>query len=471
MPSSDTNHIMPPEPTPAPPTRRWRKRYLLILPIAGIALSQWISASARNSGLARLKTSGYPTTVADLDRWYAAVAPADNLAGPLMRASGSLRFKADNKAPPIPFVANMRSDEIPDSPIPPETLTYWRTALTANAEAWPALAEARSRTQSRYPINLNLGFNTVLNHLAPIKQLAQACALRALVAAEEGKTDESTEALRDILLCRRSLLPEPILISSLVGYALDATAFNAMGLCFSRARFTEPQLASIGEDLRQIASSNHIHRALVGETLMGATAFKTPPHALGVFPPPTGTAANLGGNLMFAVLRITGVLPADEAFYLRSMETMLGACLTLDSTSLDQADQLQNDINAALAAPTGKLKIYSRMLLPALGKAIHKAAEDQARLRLAQTAVAIERYRRAHENQPPTDLAQLVPTYLPEVPSDPFDNKPLRYAVKGSGYLLHSIGPDRIDQNGEEAPKAKNGQSLTRKDLVIEVKR
>jgi hypothetical protein len=462
---------MPQDSTSAPRSRRWRKRYLLAIPIAGIAISQWISASARNSGLARLKSAGYPTTVADLDRWYAAVAPADNLAGPLMRAAGGLRFKADKNAAPIPFVGSLRSDEIPDSPVPPETLAYWRTALTANAEALPALAEARSRTQSRYPINLTQGFNTVLNHLAPIKQLAQACALRALVAAEEGKTDESTEALRDILLCRRSLLPEPILISSLVGCAVDAIASNALGLCFSRARFNESQLASIGEDLRQIASSNHIHRALVGETLMGATAFKTSPQALGVVAPPTGTAANLSGNLLFAVLRITGVLPADEAFYLRSMESMLDASQTLDANGLDRADKLQNDITTALAAPTGKLKMYSRMLLPALGKAIHKAAEDQARIRLAQTAVAIERYRRAHDNQPPLDLAQLVPTYLPEVLADPFDNKPLRYTIKGSGYFLHSIGPDRVDQNAEEAAKSKNGQSLPRKDLVLEVER
>jgi|GEM_PF-6899936 len=462
---------MPQDSSSASPARRWRKRYLLAIPIAGIALSQWINASARNSGLARLKASGFPTSVADLDRWYAAVPPADNIAGPVMRAAGGLRFKADSKAAPIPFVAGMR-DDIPDSPVPPETLAHWRTALTANAEAWPALAEARSRTQSRYPINLTQGFNTVINHLTPTKQLGQACALRALVAAEEGKTDESTEALRDLLLCRRSLLQEPVLISALVGYAMDATAKNALELSFSRARFTEPQLVAIGEDLRQIASSNHIERALVGETLMGATAFHTPPQALGGGgTPPPGAASNLAGNLLFAVLRITGVLPADEAFYLRSMETMLAACQTLDSTSLDRADQLQNDINAALFAPTGKLKLYSRMLLPALAKSIHKAAEAQARLRLAQTAVAIERYRRAHDNQPPSELTQLVPTYLPSVLSDPFDNKPLRYAVKDSGYLLHSIGPDRIDQNGEEAPKSKGGLSLPRKDLVLEVKR
>ena len=98
------------------------------------------------------------------------------------------------------------------------------------------------------------------------------------------------------------------------------------------------------------------------------------------------------------------------------------------------------------------------------------AAEDQARLRLAQTAIAIERYRRAHDNKHPIDLAQLVPNFLPAILSDPFDNKPLRYAVKGSGYILHSIGPDRIDQNGEEPPKSKNGLSLPRKDLVLEVK-
>lgn len=461
---------MPPEPTPAPSTRRWRKRYLLILPFAAVAISQWINASARNGGLARLKSAGYPTTVADLDRWYAGVAPADNLAGPLTRAAGSLKFKADTKAAPIPFLGGLRSDDIPDSPVPPETLAQWRTALTANAEAWPVLVEARSRTQCRYPINLTQGYNTFLNHLAPIKQLGHACALRALVAAEEGKTDESTEALRDILLCRRSLLAEPVLISSLVGCAADATARIALGLCFSRARFSEPQLAAIGEDLRQIASSNHMERALVGEAIMGTTAFQAPPQALGVVAP-AGNGSNLGQHLMFAVQRATGILGADEAFYLRSMESMVRIARKVDAVSLDQSDQLQNDINTALASPNGRLKLYSRMLLPALGKAIHKAAEDQAQLRLAQTAVAIERYRRAHDEKPPGVLEQLVPTYLPEVLSDPFDGKPLRYAVKGSGYLLHSIGTDRIDQNGEEAPKAKGGQFLPRKDLVIEVKR
>jgi len=96
--------------------------------------------------------------------------------------------------------------------------------------------------------------------------------------------------------------------------------------------------------------------------------------------------------------------------------------------------------------------ILSGLLLPALGKAVHRDTEDRAKARITQTVLAIERFRLAHANQLPDALDALVPAYLPAIPSDPFDGKPLRFKRRESGYIVYSVGSDTVDDGGLERP-------------------
>ena len=96
--------------------------------------------------------------------------------------------------------------------------------------------------------------------------------------------------------------------------------------------------------------------------------------------------------------------------------------------------------------------ILSGLLLPSLGKAVHRDTEDRAKARIAQTVLAIERYRLAHAGQLPDSVDALVPAYLPAIPSDPFDGKPLRFKRRQSGYIVYSVGPDTVDDGGLEKP-------------------
>jgi hypothetical protein len=68
---------------------------------------------------------------------------------------------------------------------------------------------------------------------------------------------------------------------------------------------------------------------------------------------------------------------------------------------------------------------------------------------LGETAIALRLYRKEHGRYP-ENLSALVPRYLPSVPADPFDGKPLRYRREGTGFRLWSIGPDRKDDGGVE---------------------
>ncbi|HEV2327599.1 MAG TPA: hypothetical protein VGY56_02295 [Verrucomicrobiae bacterium] len=71
--------------------------------------------------------------------------------------------------------------------------------------------------------------------------------------------------------------------------------------------------------------------------------------------------------------------------------------------------------------------------------------------RVVTTAIALKRYQLKHGIYPP-NLDALVPGYLPVVPLDPVDGKPLRYRPNSDGtYLLYSAGPNCKDDGGNPA--------------------
>lgn len=67
------------------------------------------------------------------------------------------------------------------------------------------------------------------------------------------------------------------------------------------------------------------------------------------------------------------------------------------------------------------------------------------------TAIALKRYYLKHGNYPP-HLDALVSEYLPAIPLDPVDGKPLRYRPEPDGsFLLYSVGPNGTDDGGNPA--------------------
>ncbi len=78
---------------------------------------------------------------------------------------------------------------------------------------------------------------------------------------------------------------------------------------------------------------------------------------------------------------------------------------------------------------------------------IARSVRCRARLRLLECEVALRGYR-LEKGGLPERLEELVPDYLPELPLDPFSGRPLVYRKTRDGYLLYSLGADRIDGGG-----------------------
>lgn len=92
--------------------------------------------------------------------------------------------------------------------------------------------------------------------------------------------------------------------------------------------------------------------------------------------------------------------------------------------------------------------VCTRLALPTTNKAMDKFVSSIAQQRMLQTAVALKRFHLANKRYPTTS-DELLPAYLPSLPLDPIDGKPLRYRLEADGtYTLYSVGMNGIDDNG-----------------------
>ena len=76
------------------------------------------------------------------------------------------------------------------------------------------------------------------------------------------------------------------------------------------------------------------------------------------------------------------------------------------------------------------------------------AATQQARPRLADAVIAVERFRRRHGDLP-QKLEDIDRDLLPEIPVDPYSGKPVRYRINPDGHVVYSVGNNRVDDGGE----------------------
>jgi hypothetical protein len=91
---------------------------------------------------------------------------------------------------------------------------------------------------------------------------------------------------------------------------------------------------------------------------------------------------------------------------------------------------------------------------------------NQAMLRCALTAVAVERYRQERRRWPGSLDAVVEARLLKAVPIDPCDGKSLRYRALADGVLIYSAGADRIDNGGTVLRQYQYGGVLNRTNPI-----
>jgi hypothetical protein len=100
---------------------------------------------------------------------------------------------------------------------------------------------------------------------------------------------------------------------------------------------------------------------------------------------------------------------------------------------------------------TSRGEMYGELLLTLFLPAVEKICIGEERTKQSlsniQVALALAAYR-ADKGRYPEKLEALAPKYLASIPQDRFARQPLHYVASADTYLLYSVGPNLIDNNG-----------------------
>ncbi|HEY2584644.1 MAG TPA: hypothetical protein VGI81_02640 [Tepidisphaeraceae bacterium] len=282
----------------------------------------------------------------------------------------------------------------------------------------------------------------LLPELSRIRSAGRLLSLDARHASATGDSGTAIAEVNALFRLARAAGSEPIIVSQLVGIALDGLGIEVLEDVLPHVR----QSGELGElhigDPASVARSTR--RSLQGEEAFGLSVFSdlaagrlTVQQLVGSMEGQAG--ADVAALPPLSLLMRVFVMPSDVRAYQQYIESCQAKA---EGPFVRTTDQ---DREAARSAAGHGL--LTTIIMPALDRFLLQAAEGQALHAAAWTGLAADRYRLDHGSFP-ASLDALVPQYLDDVPIDPFDGGPLKLSVRGDECLIYSIGPDRKDDGG-----------------------
>jgi hypothetical protein len=291
-------------------------------------------------------------------------------------------------------------------------------------------------------------FETPDEEYKALREFARLLRAEALQRKRKGNVDGALESCQTILKLCRHMDDEPYLIAFLVQRAIFAIGTRALwDEVLSDADASATAYRAVLAELRAWDIDRAFVRALKGEQVIAGIlfydSFRKKLGGCGLFPVSTWIAANQSLTLDF----YRQLLPIAQKGvpYDRPKISRLIADFT-------QKTQGRNTILANLHISSVEDRLFDRV------------TETHALQRVTEVALALRLYRKEHGRYP-EDLQALAPKFLPSVPSDPYDGKPLRYRKLQKGFKVWSVGGNRKDDGG-----VKVWDWWRKGDLVLESK-
>ena len=302
----------------------------------------------------------------------------------------------------------------------------------------------------------------LLPEMHAMRTAARILALAARRGSFEGRPAEAVADAVRLGSLGRQAGSEPILVSSLVGLAIDGEALSVVADVLPRLG---PGDAALLDDpgLRDLVGAvPSIVRAVNGEEAFGLAVFadfadgREDIHAFGRLSSDATPTFDKGHPLAFladplmAIYRVF-FLPADLAGYRDRFRKLRSTA----ARSVDQRQgwpEMKRDIDAIDTDPRrGPDGALARLIVPATEAVFRAQSHAVARHRAAEVLLAATRERLATGTLPAA-IESLVPARLPSVPRDPFtSDSPMRAAFEAGELSVWSVGPNGTDDGGPVA--------------------
>jgi hypothetical protein len=446
---------------PLPPKqRRWRRLLWLLVPLSLVAAAWLYMFFASDRRLTR--------AVAEADRsdphWRlddvlaerAVVPDAEN--GALTAIAARAKRPAAwpwwdiSQAPPAGLEAHANLAEVlrdlkPNEALTPAERTAMRPEMQRAAASIQAARKLADQPRGRYAITYSNDFiSTMLPNIQGSREVAQMLQYDALFRSQSGDLDGAIVSCRALVNDARSIGDEPMLICQLVRMAIRAIAVGQAERTLGLGEPSSEELAALQKAIAEEAEEPLFRYGVRGErggldrlmqTLQnGGTSVKMMKGLM------SGGITNQR-NRWFGeetLLYLPGAVSNNRAVLLDYMNKVVEISKLPPEQQADRLEELQKSL--------GKEPLLVRELLPATEKIAEAERRTRALLRCAAAGLAAERYRRKHGRWP-DGLDDLKGEFLPGVPLDPYDGKPLRYRKDGEGIIIYSIWKDRQDNGGD----------------------
>jgi hypothetical protein len=330
------------------------------------------------------------------------------------------------------WMGQAESDDLdPDDPDLVRFLERWTPAVEA-------LLEASKRPDCSFGHNYAWpSFDMLLPELPQVRQSSHLLSLQARADAARGNGAAALRCVQAMLTLADHTSAEPILISLLVGIAIDDLAITALSHVLSEVPLSEEDI-SVLELEESFSYGRRFRRALRMEEAFGISVLCDAAGAGGVdLLQEYGFAAWPPLASLYRVF----LLGQDVAAYRGGLKEFQQLASEPYHRSKPQWDTV---VHWWYRGPQGLL---TRHLIPSFVGCAKQVAQGDARRRLARILVDVHRYR-AREGRLPQSLEDLVPAITTFVPIDPFDGQPLRLGRKDAYLIAYSIGPDGEDNGG-----------------------
>lgn len=446
---SEPEHFPPSEP------RRRRRPWWLIIPVGVVLLIVGLVGQAiyfRSVADKRLREAEEALDAID-PHWRLADMEMDRETPPDSENAAVAVRLAYAKLPASPSWGPPPDLELPGKGVGPQhrlresTVAQLRAELAKYPEAVTEARKVADFDRGRYPIAYTRDvLSTLLPHVQEARGLTWLLSADAALRCEKGDIDGALRSARAAAVCGRSIGDEPFAISQLVHIACVEVGARSVERALGQGEASDAELAAVHALWRKEERLNLARAMFRGERACSNETLKQ----------------LISGGLTMSQLSGSGKPTAAERWMMAGqgntfrhehalfLDLLTRAVQIAELQPHEQPERLQLLENEVKGRPPGPV----RLLLPAITRLAAAGHRHQARASSLIVVVALERYRKGNGRWPDS-LEELRPAYLPSVPLDPYDGKPLRYRRTEGGVIVYSLGPDGKDDGGyinDEAP-------------------
>jgi hypothetical protein len=424
---------------------KWTRRAALAVVALVLLVGSWRLALAEliSSRIAEIREKGYPVTLVELNRWYPHVAPLDNGAPLLDEAFSCYSQKPAQTGEP-------RDDPFPDAsrlgPAPdPRSQTIACSPDSNNDDALALLQQASNAARWRFPIDLRTLSILPYPHLGNLIRAAHLLEADAANHAAHAEAQPAIASVQSLFGLSHSLDKEPLVRSHLARLECQRIALNSLQNLLNGTGLTEKQLDTLADALGRAEDQRGLARAFIGQRCIGIYSFEMLERMMDPVTLPAARSYPFGKRFLVnldvlvsspgCLGNLFGLLQCDELEYLRLMDRCVRAAQMDFPERIDATQALRESLDRQNEFHTFSMGWMRGMNGP---RVILKDAALAARLREARLAVAVERYRLAH-NELPHSLRELGSARTDAVPADPFNGRPLQYTRLANGYVIRSV--------------------------------